>query len=211
MADTILADQPQTVELLQSMARLIEWLRGVPATTRRQLADALAECSDETRATVSQTLDVLKDPRATPPERQQALATIADALSLRRDDLGTDSQQAAFADRLRELMNAKRVTQQELAERVGCSQPAVSQMLNRTCRPHKKTIFKIAEALKVQPQDLWPDIEVADMLDGVASFQQDDYVMTAAEADALRPGARRSGPKIPVRAVPSRQRPRGNE
>ena len=101
-----------------------------------------------------------------------------------------DCQETAFADRLHELMELKRVTQQELSNRVGCSQPAISQMLNRKCRPQKKTILKLAEALQVQPQELWPDIEVAEMLDAVASFEQEDHVMTDAEANALGDPAR---------------------
>ena len=117
-----------------------------------------------------------------------------------------DCQEAGFADRLRELMTVKCVTQEELSNRVGCSQPAISQMLNRKCRPQKKTILRLAEALQVQPQELWPDLEVAEMLDAVADFQQDDHVMTEAEAKALRDTASRNAPKIPVRPLPARQR-----
>jgi len=126
--------------------------------------------------------------------------------SLRHEVQKMDAQEADFAERLRKLMADKCVTQQELAERVGCSQPAVSQMLNRKCRPQKKTILKLAEALHVPPEDLWPDLEVAEMLDAVASFQQDDYVMTDAEAKALRDTANRNVPKIPIRSLPARQR-----
>jgi transcriptional regulator with XRE-family HTH domain len=151
-------------------------------------------------------VSVVEDSRATPLERRHALAAIADALSLEQDGEGQDgSQQAAFADRLRELMAAKCVTQQELSERVGCSQPAISQILNRKCRPQKKTVLKLAEALQVQPQELWPDVEVAEMLDAAADFQQDDYVMTEAEAKALRDTASPNVPKIPVRALPKRR------
>lgn len=96
-----------------------------------------------------------------------------------------DSHEATFAHRLRDLMEAKQISQNELADRVGCSQPAISQMLNRNRRPRKKTILKFAEALNVYARDLWPDIEVAEMLDAIASFQQDVYVMTEAEARAL--------------------------
>ena len=107
----------------------------------------------------------------------------------------TDCRQAAFADRLRELMTTKCVTQQELSNRIGCSQPAISQMLNRKCRPQKNTIFKLAEALQVQPRELWPDLEVADMLDAVAGFQKEDRVMTEAEAKALRDTKSRNASK----------------
>ncbi len=73
-------------------------------------------------------------------------------------------------------------------------------MLNRTCRPQKKTIVKLAEALNVQPSDLWPDIEVAEMLDAVASFQQDDYVMMEAEARALGDTSQPNRPKIQAKS-----------
>lgn len=103
-------------------------------------------------------------------------------------------------------METKRISQQELADLVGCSQPAISQMLNRSCRPQKKTILKIAEALQGQAQDLWPDIDVAEMLDAVASFQQSDYVMTEAEALALSDTSRTTRPRIQAKLLPTRRR-----
>jgi len=39
----------------------------------------------------------------------------------------------------------------------------------------------------------------AEMLDAVASFQQDEYVMTEEEAEALRDTSKRNSPKIPIR------------
>ena len=236
MADTVFADEPQTVELLQSMRILMRWLSSVPREKRQRFLGALAECSDEVQDVVFQMVSVVENPRATPLERHHALATIAHALLSNPDDgsefaqdlvapgassaaghtrLGreaqeTDCQQAAFADRLRELMTVKCVTQEELSSRIGCSQPAISQMLNRKSRPQKKTILKLAEALQVQPQELWPDLEVAEMLDAVADFQQDDHVMTEAEANALGETAKRNVPKIPVRSLPTRLRSLGN-
>jgi transcriptional regulator with XRE-family HTH domain len=175
---------------------------------------------------------VVKNPNTTPVERQRALMAIADALFPNSDDSGQygldlvaseasaaagspslarevrkmNTQQATFAERLRAVMEAKRISQQELAVRVGCSQPAISQMLNRNCRPQKKTILKLAEALNVQACDLWPDIDVAEMLDAVASFQQDDYVMTEAEARALSDTSRPNRPKIQAKLLPTRRR-----
>jgi transcriptional regulator with XRE-family HTH domain len=208
MADTVFVDDPQTVEALRSVTRLMAWMRSVPRATRQRLVTAIAECSDEVRDVVVRMVNVVESPRATPADRQHALATIADVLRLKPNDEDGEapSQQAAFADRLRKLMTQRCVTQQELAETIGCSQPAVSQMLNRNCRPQKKTILKLAEALNVQPQELWPDLEVADMLDAVASFQQEDHVMTEAEAESLRDSERRNAPKIPVRSLPARRR-----
>jgi transcriptional regulator with XRE-family HTH domain len=183
------------------------WMRSVSQPTRQRLLAAMAECNDEVRDVVLRMVRVVESPQATPAEREHALATIADVLLQNPDEEEhARSQQAVFADRLRSLMTEKCVTQQELAQRIGCSQPAVSQMLNRSCRPQKKTILKLAEALNVRPQELWPDLEVADMLDAVASFQQEEYAMTEAEAEALRETSRRNSAKIPVRSLPARQR-----
>jgi transcriptional regulator with XRE-family HTH domain len=232
MADTVLVDEPQTVELLRSMRLVMRWLSAMPPKTRRQLLGALAECSDEIQGVVFQMVSIVENPRTTSSERQQALTKIADVLRLNADEavaygqeleesarnegaavagLGRefqkmDCQEAAFADRLRELMTLKCVTQEDLSNRVGCSQPAISQMLNRKRRPQKKTILRLADALQVQPQELWPDIEVADMLDAAASFAQGEHVMTEAEAQALRNSATRNLPKIPVRPLPTRKR-----
>ena len=49
-----------------------------------------------------------------------------------------------------------------------------------------------------------PDIDVAVMLDAVASVQQDEYTMTDAEAKALADTAHKNGPKIPVKFLPAR-------
>jgi transcriptional regulator with XRE-family HTH domain len=231
MAEALLHDDAQTVTRLDSVACLFEWMRSMPARNRKLFLGALLECSDAVQQVVVTMLEVIKDHRAEPIERQRALMTIADALFLNPDqedgEYGQDlvgsetyaatkvpslarevqkmnSQESTFAQRLREQMEAKRMSQQELAERVGCSQPAISQMLNRMCRPQKKTILRLAEALNVQARQLWPDIDVAEMLDAVASFQQDDYVMTDAEASALGDTSKKNRPKIRAKSLPKR-------
>jgi transcriptional regulator with XRE-family HTH domain len=231
MAETLLPDDPKTVERLDSVACLFEWLRSMPEPTRKHFWGALAECSDAVQEVVVRLLGVVKNSHTTVVERQRALMTIADALfpNSESGEYGLDliaseanaaaessplahevqrmnTQEATFADRVRELMETKRISQLELADRIGCSQPAISQMLNRTCRPQKKTILKLAEALDVQACDLWPDIDVAEMLDAVASFQQDDYVMTEAEARALSDTSRPNRPQIQAKSLPTRRR-----
>lgn len=232
MAETLLPDDSQTVQRLDSVACLLEWIRSMPVPTRKRFFGALMECSDAIQQVVIGLLVVIKNPKTTAVERQRALMTIADALfphadengeygldlvtseagaaaqspSLTREVQKMDTREATFAQRLRELMEAKRISQLDLAQRVGCSQPAISQMLNRNCRPQKKTILRLAEALNVQPCDLWPDIDVAEMLDAVASFQQDDYVMTEAEASALGDTSRPNRAKIQAKSLPTRRR-----
>ena len=88
MADTVFADEPQTVELLQSMRILMRWLSSVPAEIRQRFLGALAECSDDVQNVVFQMVSVVENPHATPLERHRALATIADALFLNPDDGG---------------------------------------------------------------------------------------------------------------------------
>lgn len=231
MTDTLFLNDPQTVTRLDSVACILQWMRSMSAQERKRFLAALMECSDEVQQVVISLLEVVKDPQTTQPERQRALMTIADALFLNPcevdGDYGQDlagsepyaaarsaplarevatmnSQQESFAERLKELMTKKQLSQQDLAKRIGCSQPAISQMLHRLCRPQKKTILKLAEALTVHPRELWPDIDVADMLDAVASFQQDDYTMSEAEADALSDPAKKNKPKLRVKSLPGR-------
>ena len=52
-----------------------------------------------------------------------------------------------------------------------------------------------------QPGKLWPDLNVVDMLDAVASFQQDDHTMTDAEARALADTAKKNRPKIQAKSL----------
>lgn len=166
------------------------------------------------RQTVERMLDVIENPDSTPHDRKRAGSTIRDLLAARdageyglslteyeiseaANDVSADrrarqfdSQEAEFAEKLRELMKAQAVTQVELASRVGCSQPAISQMLKRQCRPQKATILKLASALGVDARELWPDLDVTNILDTIAAVQQDE-TMSDAEADIVRRALRR--------------------
>ena len=62
-----------------------------------------------------------------------------------------------FATKVNQLMAARQWTQADLATQVGVSQPAISMILSSRCRPHPRTIGKIAAALEVPVQDLWPE------------------------------------------------------
>lgn len=48
------------------------------------------------------------------------------------------------------------MTQDQLAEKIGVGQPAISMMLKRQCRPQKRTVQRLAEALGVAAEELWP-------------------------------------------------------
>lgn len=205
MTETSLLDDPRTVTRLDSVACVLEWARSMTVAERKRFLGALVECTDEVQQVVVSSLQVVKDPRTTLAKRKRALVTITDALLLNpMESDAPATQQESFAQRLRELMDAKQVSQRELAERVGCSQPAISQMLGRMCRPQKKTILKLAEALGVPPCDLWPDIDVADLLDAVAEFQQDGHEMTEAESAAFADTSKKNRPKVRAKSLPPR-------
>ena len=190
--------------------RAIRWWLEIPPESRTHLLHALAHCTEQARQTLIDLIGVADSPDSTEQEKASARATIYETLeaegqrgargvSLRglqarafgqspdadRMSQQMDSQEEQFARKLRELMKAKGLTQVELARRSDCTQPAISQMLSRGCRPQKRTIFKLAEALGVAPTDLWPDLEVADILDTVAAVQADDEQLSAEEAAAI--------------------------
>jgi transcriptional regulator with XRE-family HTH domain len=89
------------------------------------------------------------------------------------------------------------ITQEEVAERIGVGQPAISKMLNRNRRPQKKTIMKLATALNVSPMVLGPGVEVRQILDAIDRVQ-DDQVLSATEAAALQAALNRPPSRIEV-------------
>ena len=212
----------------------LEALRSVMNLTsiQRELVKAYLECSDDLQRVVMSMFAVLDSKDATSEERHRALTTIADALFLNpqkmryvmdlaasevetpeiKDTLASqvrrvDEREATFAERLREVLDRKHISQSELADRTGCSQSAISHMLTRNARPHKKTILKLAEALQVEPAELWADLEVAELLDSAASFQEERQ-LTPAQADSLREALSRPAAKVKAQRLPSRPRNR---
>jgi lambda repressor-like predicted transcriptional regulator len=146
------------------------------------------ECSDEIQAMIVEMASIANDPEATPEEREAAVATIAEALFPDGDDgtLGIDleasesldsegpeksvldalnAEEATFGERLAALLRDKQVTQVQLAELIGVGQPAISMMLAPRCRPQRRTVEKIAEALGVDPEELWPGFAHAETPD----------------------------------------------
>jgi len=147
-----------------------------------KLIGAYLECSDAVQAGIRDMIAILNDPGTDKDDREMAIATLADALlpGLDKGQLGVDLEQserdeaaedpqlgqmlrrmdaeeAAFAERLRSLMAQRHITQEQLAARIGVGQPAISNMLNRQCRPQRRTVLRLAEALEVEPAELWPE------------------------------------------------------
>ncbi len=67
-----------------------------------------------------------------------------------------DRREAAFGGTLARLMAERQLTQAQLAERIGVGQSAISMLLKRRCRPQRRTLGKLAAALDVPVETLWP-------------------------------------------------------
>jgi DNA-binding XRE family transcriptional regulator len=127
----------------------------------------------EVRARVKE----LSDSQATEAERARAEKALAAVLRspgvkggagrvLRRDERFRPAQQelrarmeqaeAVFAATLARLMAERQLTQAQLAERIGVGQSAISMLLKRRCRPQRRTLGKLAAALEVPVEALWP-------------------------------------------------------
>jgi len=149
------------------------------------IALALAECDDELRAEAFELFKQLEQNNLDPEQQAATLTLLAEILFPNADPSGLlgldleeaeriapsqnpeasdvlaamDRDEATFANRVRELMADRGLTQAELADIVGIGQPAVSMMLSRPCRPQRKTVVRFAEALGVAPADLWPSFK----------------------------------------------------
>ena len=58
-----------------------------------------------------------------------------------------EQAEAAFAATLARLLAERQFTQAQLAERIGVGQSSISMLLKRRCRPQRRTLGKLAEAL----------------------------------------------------------------
>lgn len=153
--------------------------RLVPAVT--PWLRAYMECNDAVQAVVRDMLDICESEDADEDEKEMAIATVREALfpTTHSGSLGADleeleeqqkatcpdsakvideldNQEAVFADRVASIMNVKGMTQEQLADAIGVGQPAISMMLARKGRPQRRTVLRIAEALGVSVNDLWP-------------------------------------------------------
>lgn len=136
---------------------------------------AYIECKPEVQQVIQELSAIVESDEATQEEREYAVSVMVEALfpGLAADTLEThrgwlssedtakerqevDNQEVFFGDKVRQLMTEKNISQELLAERVGVGQPAISNILNRKCRPQQKTIAKVATALGVSPSELWP-------------------------------------------------------
>lgn len=140
-----------------------------------EIASAYDHCDAVIREVVDDMKSIFLDDAATEDEKKRAVYTIVEALfpelsaevaaadaAARRSpealarEKAMDAEEAAFASNLQRLMQERGLTQEQLGERVGVGQAAISNMLARRCRPQRKTVAKFASALGVAPSELWP-------------------------------------------------------
>jgi lambda repressor-like predicted transcriptional regulator len=163
------------------MAALTPEIEKLSLLQATEFLRAYIECSDEIQAGIRDMLDILDDPDTDEDDRDSTLITLADALfpnpherklgldleeserigagyseEMRTTLEEMDREEEAFAVRLRQAMESRNMTQEQLAVRIGIGQPAISNMLRRQCRPQRRTVIRLAEALGITPEELWP-------------------------------------------------------
>ena len=139
-----------------------------------QVIRAYRECSDEVQGDIDELLETILDPSVATDEREFAMSAIAEALfpsgdigvDLEQDEpesaeenaiaQAMDEEEAKFAARVMDLMQSREMKQGDLAAASGVGQSAISMMLARKCRPQRRTVEKLAKALNVAPEELWP-------------------------------------------------------
>lgn len=148
--------------------------------TFARVYQAYKECSTEVQSVVLEMIEIVNSAESTEDERHMACATIAEALFPSKQDghLGADleqvefgcgrsdeirtemqRQQEHFTERVGALLQEHKMTQADLAAAIGVGQSAVSMLLSRRCRPQRRTVERIANALRVSVSDLWPEGE----------------------------------------------------
>jgi predicted XRE-type DNA-binding protein len=140
-----------------------------------EMFPAYAKGNETRKEVIRSMVEIVNDPTATEEEKRAALDTLVEAIFPQNDGFGvnldaeadlcgtdpaaeqaTAEAHASFAEAVRIHMKARGINQQELATLVGIGQPAISMLLSRTSRPQRATVAKIANALGVTPESLWP-------------------------------------------------------
>lgn len=70
-------------------------------------------------------------------------------------DLTEEDCKRHFSNQLRRWLNRKHITQEELAERIGTTQPMISRYVNGSVLPSYFTLYKIAEVLECSIDDFY--------------------------------------------------------
>jgi ribosome-binding protein aMBF1 (putative translation factor) len=137
---------------------------------------AYLECAPEIQAMIAEMMEIICDPETDEGEKEVAVDAIVEATqpglttdviakykegmeAAREIDTTVRDEEKEFADNVRSLMEERQWNQETLAAKIGVTQPAVSNMLKRQCRPQNRTILKLAEVFGVAPDAIWPGFE----------------------------------------------------
>ena len=138
---------------------------------------AYLACNFVMKQAVESMIAVIDSPESDEQDKMLAYHTIdgilkmeehaaRDTFLLTDDDPGfgdreTDSQEESaaptattFGDRIRKLMEEKGITQAQLAERMGVSQPAVNKLITKTMKPKEETAKRMLDAMKITPEEV---------------------------------------------------------
>jgi len=137
---------------------------------------AFVDCSTPIQNIVLEMATIISDPKSDEEDRIVAFDAMMEALfpgktadmregyhAILRSPAGAAAatelrtEQEGFATRVRRMMKEKGVTQEDLANAADITQPAVSNILTRGCRPQRRTVEKFATALGVSAIELWPE------------------------------------------------------
>jgi DNA-binding XRE family transcriptional regulator len=142
-----------------------------------EVLQAFFQLDARTQQEIQEQVKRVSDPQTTAAERDRAEKKLAALLRsvgkndqagpvIDRDErfspahheLRTRMQEAeaTFAQTLARLMAERQLTQAQLAERIGVGQSAISMLLKRRSRPQRRTLGKLAQALGVSVEALWP-------------------------------------------------------
>jgi DNA-binding XRE family transcriptional regulator len=142
-----------------------------------EILQAFFQLDAGTQQQVQEQVKRLSDPQTSEAERDRAERALAAVLRsgggkhqagrvMSRDErlspahrelrAQMEQAEAAFAATLARLMAERQLTQAQLAQRIGVGQSAISMLLKRRCRPQRRTLGKLAEALGVTVEELWP-------------------------------------------------------
>lgn len=148
-------------------------------TSPAEVLIAYLEKSPIVQAVIRDLVNILKDRNLPSEERQWAETALQDALfrhkspqpgkrgrvvsdekrqlpGLREAQQRLEEEDRVFAANLARFLKEQEISQAELAKRVGVGRSAISMMLSRQCRPQRRTVEKIAQALGVELRELWP-------------------------------------------------------
>jgi DNA-binding XRE family transcriptional regulator len=157
-----MSTKPSIVDRPLRISEVLQAFSQLDSTTQKEVLAQVkrwhaAETSPADRDRVEKSLAAILQVSG---RKQQAgpVMTMDERLTPAHQEMLAQMEKAeeAFAATLARLMAERQLTQAQLAEKIGVGQSAIAMLLKRRCRPQRRTIGKLAEALSVSVEELWP-------------------------------------------------------